>query len=182
MTKPKRAQTAVYADHEVITPPSDLKEHAHYMPGEGLDEDALERAAQALSSLEGEFTTWMQSEADCLVASRKQIEDGGLTVEKLERLYRAAHDIRGQGATFGFPLAGDIADNLCNYVDAVAAPLDVSLEFIDAHIDAISAVLREDVRDRADPTARAVLWGLNEARKRFTPHIEPVTRTVDIQP
>jgi chemotaxis protein histidine kinase CheA len=174
--------TSAKPDHEVIVPPSNLKAYALHIPdgGEAIDLDALERAEKALAALSSEFNDWMRSEVDTLTAARAALpESGQIGIEQMDALYRAAHDIRGQAATFGFPLAGDIADNLCDYLDALPNPLEASLEFVDAHVNAIAAILREDVRDRADPTARAVLFSLNEARKRFSPGLEPVIREID---
>jgi chemotaxis protein histidine kinase CheA len=171
------------SDHEVIVPPTNLKAYAVHVPGnETIDLAALERAEEALAALSGEFAEWMKAEVATLLAARAALpDDAEPSLEGMEALYRAAHDIRGQAATFGFPLAGDIADNLCDYLDALPTPVDASFAFVDAHIDAIAAILREDVRDRVDPTARAVIWGLNEARKRFAPDHQPLVRDIDAQ-
>ncbi|GGE47709.1 hypothetical protein GCM10007276_26190 [Agaricicola taiwanensis] len=150
-------------------PPTDLRAFAKYIPGEGLDEAALERAEQALQALEGNFGAWMQHEVDALVTEREALRLPVASARAFDPFYRASHDLRGQAATFGYPVAGEIADNLCNYMDAVSLPDGISMEFVDAHINAIVAVLREDVRDSSNPIARALLWELGEARKRFAP-------------
>jgi chemotaxis protein histidine kinase CheA len=170
-TDPKNAGGTA-PDHEVIVPPTNLKAYAKYVPGEGLDEAALARAEEALQGLQENFEVWMQQEVDVLVAAREALTEAAPSSRGIDPLYRASHDLRGQAATFGYPLAGEIASNLCNYLDATAAPASVSMDLVDVHINAIVAVLREGVRDSNNQLARAVLQELSEARKRFAPVVD----------
>jgi len=168
--EPEKIETIVKKDHSVIIPPATLRKRAMQIGGTGkdmYDMAALERAEQALGELEKDFSTWMRDEADVLEASRRSLFGSPGDPELRHALYRAAHDIRGQGRTFGYPLAAEFADGLCDLVEG-AENLDADvLQLIDAHIDAIHAVVRDDVRDRGDALARALVAELKTARENI---------------
>jgi hypothetical protein len=62
-------------------------------------------------------------------------------------------------------LAGEIADGLCDLLDGADEINAQVLELVDAHIDAIRAVVRDDVRDDKNATARVVVAELRTARE-----------------
>ena len=67
----------------------------------------------------------------------------GFTDANREELFRAAHDIKGDAATFGYPSAGATAESLCRIIEH-APDLDlVPAELITHHINAIQAIVRE---------------------------------------
>jgi chemotaxis protein histidine kinase CheA len=167
--KEKKPETIVHKDHSVIIPPASLRDRAMSIGGngtkDGFDTSALERAEEALATLAEDFSSWMREEAVKLEAARESFSKAPDTEDAQQILYRASHDIRGQGRTFGYPLAGEIADGLCDLLDG-ADEIDAHvLELVDAHIDAIRAVVRDDVRDENDKMARRVVAELRAARE-----------------
>ena len=61
----------------------------------------------------------------------------GLNEATRARLYSAAHDIKGEGATFGYPLAARIADTLCGLMDGIADETALPLGLMMQHVEAI---------------------------------------------
>src|SRR5512133_4025879 len=99
---PAELQIETFADHHVITQPNPLQKVLRRVAEKDLD-DPVARAEKALAGLSGEFKNWMAIEADRLSAAHAAILRDGFTVENREELFRAAHDIKGDAATFGFP-------------------------------------------------------------------------------
>lgn len=167
--KEKKPETIVHKDHSVIIPPASLRERAMSIGGngskDGFDTSALERAEEALATLATDFSSWMREEATKLESARESFRKAPDTEDGQQVLYRASHDIRGQGRTFGYPLAGEIADGLCDLIDGSDEMDSHVLELVDAHIDAIRAVVRDDVRDENDKMARRVVAELRSARE-----------------
>ena len=95
-------QVKSFADHHVITQPNPLRKVLLRVPESDLD-DPVGRAEKALAGLSGEFKNWMTIEADRLSAAHAIVLRDGFTNENREELFRAAHDIKGDAATFGFP-------------------------------------------------------------------------------
>jgi Hpt domain len=145
-------QVATFADHHVITQPNPLRKVLRRVAEKDLD-DPVARAEKALAGLSGEFKNWMGIEADRLSAAHAAILKGGFTNFTREELFRAAHDIKGDAATFGYPSAGAAAESLCRIIEH-APDLDaVPANLIDHHIDAIQAIVRE--RTRLDTVSMA---------------------------
>src|SRR5215213_8614384 len=114
--KPATVQIETFADHRVITPPNPLRKVLTRVIGKNLD-DPIARAEKALAGLSGEFRNWMVIETDRLAAAHAVILKDGFTSFTREELFRAAHDIKGDAATFGFPSAGATAESLCRIIE-----------------------------------------------------------------
>ena len=140
--KPGSLQITSFADHHVITQPNPLRKVLLRVPESDLD-DPVARAEKALAGLSGEFKNWMTIEADRLSAAHAVILSHGFTTDNREELFRAAHDIKGDAATFGFPSAGAAAESLCRIIEHAPDLDHVPAELITHHINAIQAIVRE---------------------------------------
>lgn len=132
---------------DVIDPPDDL---AHAVDANGDERDnaaALERAQNTLEQLSVHFGVWMEDDLSALLRARDRARNAGLTEETRAALYRAAHDIRGQAATLGFPEAAATASSLCRLLDGIPDPGRIAGSLIDQHVDGVRALVRERGRD-----------------------------------
>ena len=87
----------------------------------------------------------------------------------MEALYTHAHDLKGLGATYGFPLISRIAGSLCRLMEGGSGRERAPLFLIDAHIDAVRAVIRDDIRDAEHPVGRALADALETRVKECVP-------------
>ena len=141
LTKDMTPSVATYADYEVITPPHRLRE-AIRAATEG-DEDPVARADAALKQLSSEFGTWMLAECDRLEAARQKVAAQGLDENTHDELFRAAHDIRGEAATFGYPILAGPTESLCRLLEHTPEHGRIPLGLVDQHVDAVRAIARE---------------------------------------
>jgi HPt (histidine-containing phosphotransfer) domain-containing protein len=135
-------QIRSFADHHVITQPNPLRKVLLRVPESDLD-DPVARAEQALAGLSGEFKNWMTIEADRLSAAHAAVLRDGFTDERREELFRAAHDIKGDAVTFGYPSAAAAAESLCRIIEHAPDLNQVPADLIEHHINAIQAIVRE---------------------------------------
>ena len=149
---PTTLQVETFADHHVITQPNPLRKVLRRVDERDLD-DPVARAEKALAGLSGEFKNWMGIEADRLSTAHAAILKGGFTDFTREELFRAAHDIKGDAATFGYPSAGAAAESLCRIIEHAPDLDEVPSELIAHHINAIQAIVRE--RTRLDTASMA---------------------------
>jgi HPt (histidine-containing phosphotransfer) domain-containing protein len=145
MTKEKPSSLSVQAfgDHHVITQPNPLRRVLRRVDEKDPD-DPVARAEKALAGLSGEFKDWMAIECDRLAAAHAAILKDGFTTDTSQELFRAAHDIKGDAATFGFPTAGAAAESLCRIIEHAPDLERVPAELIAHHINAIQAIVREN--------------------------------------
>jgi len=144
-----------FADHHVITQPNPLRKVLRRVTKTDR-EDPVARAEKALAGLSGEFKKWMAIEADRLSAAHAVILKHGFTDETREELFRAAHDIKGDAATFGYPSAGAAAESLCRIIEHAPDLEKVPSELIVYHINAIAAIVRERTKLDTISTASAL--------------------------
>ena len=150
--KPATLQVQAFADHHVITQPNPLRRVLRRIDEKEVD-DPVARAEKALAGLSGEFGNWMAVECDRLAAAHAAILKHGFSTDTREELFRAAHDIKGDAATFGFPTAGAAAESLCRIIEHAPDLERVPAELIAHHINAIQAIVRE--RTKLDTASMA---------------------------
>jgi HPt (histidine-containing phosphotransfer) domain-containing protein len=168
MATPKNtAAIATYGDHEVIMPENKLRKAVStkpFMPGE---DDPVARAEKALAELSSEFGSWMESECDRLDQARQAISKSGFSKANKDNLFHAAHDIKGEAATFGFPLVASAADSLCRLVEYSPDATRIPIKLVEQHVDAIRAIHREYSRSDAKELAALLTGRLREVTDEF---------------
>ena len=70
-----------------------------------------------------------------------------LTEKTHAELFRAAHDIKGEAATFGYPAVVGAADSLCRLLEHTPGMSRIQLTLVEQHVDAVRAIAREHARD-----------------------------------
>jgi hypothetical protein len=126
----------------------------------GIDANAIAKAEAALKSLSGNFSEWLNDEVAKLEKARERVKVEGVTAETTESLYMRAHDLKGLGATYEFPLVTRIAGSLCRLIDDPATRQQAPMFLVDAHIDAIKAAVRDGIKTDTHPTGRMLAEAL----------------------
>jgi len=172
MSKNKRSDIEVkaFATHHVITQPNPLRKVLRRVEDEKASDDAVARAEQALAGLSGEFKGWMLAEADRLSAAYALIREKGFSDKANDELFRAAHDIKGDAATFGYVYAGVVADSLCRVIEHAPDLSRVPSELIDHHVNAIQAIVRDHTKLDATMVATELSRRLRRVADDYLAH------------
>jgi hypothetical protein len=150
--KPSKPDVVTYGDHEMITPDTRKlrKTLRPALPGE---QDPIARAEEALAAISGDFSEWMQDECERLDAARSKVKQSGLSKQTRQELFLAAHDLKGDSGTLGYPEVRPAAESLCRLLEHTPDLAKIPLAIVDQHVDAVRAIVRE--HDRADVAAIA---------------------------
>jgi chemotaxis protein histidine kinase CheA len=140
-----KIEVETFADYQIIRQPNPLK-RAVKRVAEGAADDPVARAEKALEGLSNEFESWMRKECERLAAAHAEILKTGLNQATQDELFRAAHDIKGDAATFGYPVAAAAADSLCRIMEHAPDFTKVPNDLIAHHVNAIQAIVREHKR------------------------------------
>jgi chemotaxis protein histidine kinase CheA len=160
------AAIVTYGDHEVITPENRLRSAVSRDASAQDAEDPVARAEKALAALSPEFASWMDAECHRLDQARNDlIED--LTRANVDALFHAAHDIKGQAATFGYPAVASAADSLCRLIEHTPNISHIPQELIEQHVDAVRAIFREYARSDARQLAARLTKTLHDVTDEF---------------
>ena len=140
------------------SPPPAPQTRAGARPGVrfgGFDPAALARAEAALKSLSGQFAGWLEDEVGKLESAHAAVRASGVTGAEGEALHTRAHDLKGLGGTYEFPIITRLAASLCRLLDTPALRAAAPLELVTAHVAAIRAMVTGDIRTDEDPRGRA---------------------------
>ncbi len=150
---------------EMFMPPNTLKAKMGGT-GKGVDADAIKRAEAAVDELKTEFQDWVSADVAKLGEARDRFAEQR-SKKTAGQLFRASHDIKGQAATFNFPLIARVAVSLCKLIEESRSLDALPLNLIDAHVQAIRVIFRDKIQDNVNPTAIALAEEL-EARTAET--------------
>lgn len=169
--KASLAAVSTYADHEVIMPPNKLKKAVEKVkPGTKIDFDPVARAEAALAELASDFSKWMEMECTRLDAARNAVKASGMGTGTRDALFLAAHDIKGQAATFGYPLVAPVADSLCRLIEHTPDMERIPMALVDQHVDAVRAITIRNTRGDTNANATMLAEKLRHVTEEFLIH------------
>lgn len=125
-----------------------------------IDDDAVARAEAALAAMSVNFEAWLQAEITRLSDAMSTVHAEGRSEASLEALYHRAHDLKGLGATYGYPIISQIAGTLCRLVDTTEKRRTSPLPLIDVHVEAIKAAARNKITTDENAIGRALVQEL----------------------
>lgn len=148
-------------DVEMIQVPNTLKLKVGSRFG-ALNPGAVAKAEAALKSLSGQFAQWLQDELTKLEAARAAVRAQGMNAQTGAQLYTHAHDLKGLGTTYEFPIVTRIAGSLCKLIEEPSQRASAPMHLIDGHIDAIKAFVRDGIKTTDHPMGKALTEALEQ--------------------
>ena len=136
-------------------PPNMLKAKVGAGSFSGIDMAAIKRAEAAMDELKSEFAGWAADDVNRLVAAREAFAASPDATTRAASALRAAHDMKGQAATFDFPLIARVAGSLSKLIQELSETTEVPLGLVDAHVSAIHVIYRDKAMDTS---STAWLW------------------------
>ncbi len=110
-------------------------------------EAVLARAQAAVADLAKNYAPSTIADLDrCAALLKRAREDPAARASSVKDLYGIAHNIKGQGGSFGFPLVTRIGHSLCTLVRQERDFSDADLGVIQAHLDALRLILTKDIK------------------------------------
>lgn len=152
---------------QVIRPPNTLRLKVGSSFG-GIDALAIAKAEEALKAMAGQFSQWLDDEIVKLDKAQADIRAQGYNAQTAEALFFRAHDLKGLGTTYQYPLVTRMAASLCKLLDDPAKRLAVPALLIDAHVDAIKAVVRDKIQTADHPTGKMLVETLEARAAEYT--------------
>tara|TARA_R110002096_G_scaffold281520_4_gene475670 strand:+ start:738 stop:1247 length:510 start_codon:yes stop_codon:yes gene_type:complete len=131
--------------------------------------EALEAAEQALSKMSEDYPDWVSSLVGKLQEQHGRcVDTPEMRHDCFEEINHIAHDMKGQGGTFGYPLITSFADSLYGFT--VKKPGDIEdkqIELVKSHLDAMRAVIRGRVSGDGGEIGQKLTEGLSSAIEKY---------------
>lgn len=139
--------------------------------GAKLNEDEFERRLAAanknIASASAGFADWACTDVAEALRALDNLEGDGDKDEATRLMFRVAHDLKGQGTTFGYPLATQIAGLLCDVIkSSKSSPSVESAGIIRAHLAVLDLVLKQKIKGEGDAAVQQLVEKLALAAKR----------------
>lgn len=133
-----------------------------------FDDDLLTEAQEALNEMAEDYPDWVMTVIDELFeVHRRCVDDEASRKGYFERINAIAHDMKGQGGTFGYQLITDFAEGLYNFTAKGSGLSDSHVEIIKAHIDAMRVVIRERIDGDGGTIGKELKTGLEASVQKY---------------
>jgi hypothetical protein len=135
-----------------------------------FDPQLLAKAETAVASLQENYEGWIADTLARLRATVAGLAEKGerrLDQQVLQEVFLIAHDMRGLGGSFGYPYVTDVAGLLCKLVRSTERITPKLVAAVEAHVEALTAVIANKVAGSNDPVTRQVVDSLRELSQRL---------------
>ncbi len=148
---------------QVITPPNTLKSKVKIGGPGAVDPEVLERAESVIANLADNYLEWVQEDFEKITEAFEELKkQGDDSAEVLERIFQVAHDMKGQGGSFGYHLITIVGDKLCRFIEGMEDDLGITdVEVIGLHIDAMRVIIAQRIEGDGGPVGEKLLKGLD---------------------
>ena len=137
----------------VITPPKRLSDKVARSGGPSAPE-AIGKALKMADNLIDSYQGWAVDDLQTLWETFNEAEKRGADPtgqrEGVRDMFNVAHEIRGQGGSFGYPLISTVADSLCKFLEPRGTLSPKDAEIVRIHILALKAVFAQQLKGDQD--------------------------------
>ncbi|MEQ8664585.1 MAG: Hpt domain-containing protein [Rhodospirillales bacterium] len=158
-------------DVEIIKPPNTLKSKVSIGGPNAVDESVIARAEKVISDMKGSYIEWVAEDFKKVEAAYKDLVAGsGDRQQNLDKIFAVAHDIKGQGGSFGYDLVTQIGNHLCRLIERFGDnnPDEVENEAIKIHVDAMKLVIAQDLSGDGGDAGKAIISGIQKMDERLS--------------
>jgi hypothetical protein len=153
----------------IIKPPDTLSRKVTKGGPGAVDLAAIERAESVIASMADDYLDWVeedlikisQAQAD-LKANRDDSEN------RLDKVFQIAHDMKGQGGSFGYDLMTILGNDLCRFIEGKETASDIDVEVIDLYIGTMQIVISKRMSGDGGAAGNQVLSGLAAVVAKIT--------------
>ena len=126
-----------------------------------INADTFKRAEEAVSKLSEQYRDWALSDIDTLRDCTDKISGDATRDEAVAKIRSIAHDMRGQGSTFGYPLITQVAQSIS---ETLKLSLDSGklIAQMNAHIDTVEAIIENEATGDGGDMGRDILKSLED--------------------
>ncbi len=134
-----------------------------------FDPALIQAAERRIQTLVGDYGDWMERYIKQILEAQAALQSGrGNPEECLKRINVVAHELRGQGGIFDYPLITDVGKSLYKATKPTGhPPTKDRIKLIGAHIDTIRTVFRNKIVGHGGDVGEALLKEIEQAVKRY---------------
>ncbi len=134
-----------------------------------IDVNRIASIQKELDSWNDDFVTWTLEYIEKLkrLLNTTQRKESASRRADFNRINSIAHELRGQGGIFGYPLVSSVAKSLFELTKDTLDRSDGCLHLIKNHIDTLQIVLRDEVRGDGGKVGMEIVKAMRLANAKF---------------
>ncbi len=146
---------------KIIHPPKALQAKVEKGGPGAVNAAALAAAEEVIVALADEYEDWVREDLKKLEKAFEDLKSGGAHEKHIKAVFEIAHDMKGQGGSFGFDLVTAIGDHLCRLLEKVDKIGPRELDMVRVHIDAMQVVVNKKLKGDGGKEGASLLLGLS---------------------
>ncbi len=154
---------------EIINPPNTLKSKVREGGPGAVDMATLERAEAAIAGMTDNYLDWVQDDLKKLDEAFQKLKAAtGDRKAEADAVFQVAHDIKGQGGSFGFDLMTIVGNELCRLLERVEKIGNSEVEAVRVHVEAMKLVIQNRMRGDGGKAGQALVSGIRQVGAKLT--------------
>ncbi len=151
---------------QMIQPPDTLSAKVS-VSDKGVDLAALEKAEELIAGMQDSYLEWVEDDLKRLAelyAALEAAADQEALKAGMQDIFSVAHDVKGQGGSFDYPLMTAVGNSLCRFIerhDGAVKPSHVAV--VKVHIDTMRLIITERMSGDGGKAGDSLLRGLTAA-------------------
>ncbi|ABS63582.1 Hpt domain protein [Parvibaculum lavamentivorans DS-1] len=119
--------------------------------------DLIAQAEAAVDALRDTYRQQLAIDVASLAEVWSRLEGGAPVEPILDELHSIAHNIKGQGGSFGYDLVTDIGASFCRYLRSSARVTPAELNIVQMHIRMLKTVSDNDISGSGGETGERII-------------------------
>jgi chemotaxis protein histidine kinase CheA len=122
----------------------------------------LKDADSGIKKMSTDYITWVQNDILKLEEAFLALKRNPADKKEIDKVHWIAHDMKGQGGTFGYKLMTTVLDYLCTYLERQEVMSNDGLDVIQLHIEAAKTIINNRLTEDGGETGDQILLGLQK--------------------
>ncbi len=129
----------------------------------------LEETEELFEEMVSDYPDWVQETLNKLTALVEVcVNFEAKRIVTYKQIQEIAHEMKGQGGTFGYPLVSTFGDSLYDFTGPNAGLTDNHVHIIKAHVDAMKATINGRIQGDGGQIGHELKAMLSAAIKQYT--------------
>ncbi len=152
--------------NKIVHPPKSLQAKVEKGGPGAVDAAALAAAEDVIVALADEYDDWVREDLKKLEKAFDDLKSSNTNEAHIKAVFEIAHDMKGQGGSFGFDLVTAIGDHLCRLLEKIDKVGPRELDMVRVHIDAMQVVVKKRLKGDGGKEGTNLLLGLSVMGKK----------------
>lgn len=120
-------------------------------------ETMIAQAEAAVAALRGSYRDTLAADIASLEEIFARLQAGAAPADVLKDIHSVAHNVKGQGGSFGYDLVTSIGASLCDYLRSGDRTAARALDIVNAHIKLLKLVSDNDLSGTGGETGARIV-------------------------